>query len=752
MGSFVQVLLVILVTLLTPWNDSTSTGNSNTIALVEGRFISAVNTKSLRSVVQEIRNTFLPNFVAILNDNTILDNFSVSAQIGDCCDRGTTGAKASIALSNLRINNATLQDPILTTKSSSSSSSSSSNNNSNDIATLVFQTRDMDIQTKITSNIAVAIGLLGSASCSPTLRVFLKLPQLAFHVNFIKGSTTTGSSANNVGASSYRVNMNNATIDPVQFYITVVDDSARLCDNVLNPITLVINRVVELLTDRLTNTFRTQLTDMINTLVDTVPIAFNAPIPMSNGQFNIGLGLQALQSTNNNGILSVLGTSFSSTIQKSDDTNFYRNKYVYNRALTDTTSLTSDVNTALSLFGSNNNRFVQLRYTFPNVNNFMSAMWHQVWAGLATDPTVVSNMEDFCTLSPPPTTLTTNTTTTTLIVDPCPFPPIRSDPISILDSVFLRVFFFGNNNFKYQTVIEPPMMNILPGSITNSTSKVSDLVLQGRVPGKIVLRGTRTTGFGILASLFGRKSSSERTIAALGVDFVVDLNLPAYNVTTGIIQWEDDGVRVRIENAVSDTRFQFLGTTLTNAAVRFVNQFIEGQLLQPLNRGIRFGLQQIPIKIPSLKNLPLRNTKIDFTFPNFDLNFQEYGMNVVSDFKLNVTYPPSVLKTAVLILENNNTTSSSSSNSKEDDIAVDVTTLITTFAQEDVFVNATASTDTTTTVILFTNIYDSGNDGTEEIAITSRVTSDTSASSSSTVHSDSMITIEQSVNGQWVPI
>jgi hypothetical protein len=48
-------------------------------------------------------------------------------------------------------------------------------------------------------------------------------------------------------------------------------------------------------------------------------------------------------------------------------------------------------------------------------------------------------------------------------------------------------------------------------------------------------------------------TSGERTLAALDVDIVVDMNLPSYNRETGIIEWGDNGLSIRIENAVSET-------------------------------------------------------------------------------------------------------------------------------------------------------------------------------------------------------
>jgi hypothetical protein len=76
-------------------------------------------------------------------------------------------------------------------------------------------------------------------------------------------------------------------------------------------------------------------------------VAYDIPIPMNQGEFTVGLGLQSLQNTNNR-ILSVLGTSFTSTITNVD----WRNNYSYNRALTDTTTVETDVATAASLLGS----------------------------------------------------------------------------------------------------------------------------------------------------------------------------------------------------------------------------------------------------------------------------------------------------------------------------------------------------------------------------------------------------------------
>ena len=305
-------------------------------------FITTLNTQALRSLIRNVREQVLPNFVEIIN-SVAGDTLSISTQIGSCCSRTDTGAKASVALSNLLIDNSTLNDPIVTTTKSTSS---------NEIATMTFSTRNIDLQTKITSSIAVSLGLGGSGiNCNPSLRVFLKMPQLSFNVDLVRGSSNTDTDTD-VGVSSYKASMNGLQIDPVELYISVVDDDSNgLCDTVLQPITNVLNQAANVLSQRVTSTFQTQISKyMTNFLFDTIPIAFNVPIPMSHGNFNIGLGIQSLQSTNN-GILSVFGTSFTSTITEIE----WRNQYYYNRALVDTATVTTDIATASSLLSNNSN-------------------------------------------------------------------------------------------------------------------------------------------------------------------------------------------------------------------------------------------------------------------------------------------------------------------------------------------------------------------------------------------------------------
>ena len=678
------------------------------ITPTQASLITTINTQALRSLIQDVRYQVLPNFISILN--TVADDtLSISTQVGTCCNRGDTGAKATVALSNLQINNQTLSDPIMTTKSSTDSTAVG-----DEIATLTFLTRNIDIQTKITSNIAVALGLGGSGiQCQPSLRVFMKLPQLSFNVDLVRGGSNVMDDTS-IGSSSYQASMNALQIDPFELYITVVDESTGLCDNVLQPITNVLNQAASLLSTRITNRFQTLIsTYMTQNLFDTIPVAFDVPVPMNQGELMIGLGLQSLQSTSN-GILSVLGTSFTSTITNVE----WRNLYSYNRAITDTTSVETDVTTAAALF-NNNDRLIQMKFAFPPINNFVAAIWHQVWAGLATDASVVSNMEDFCT-----TSNTTDTTSTTPVVDPCPFPPIRASPLTILDSFILRIFFMGNTDFKYQTVILPPVMDILSSSSSSNTSTLSDIVLQGRVPSKVVLRGTSTGRSGLFQSLLGTTTptttTGERTIASLDVDVVFDMNLPSYNRDTGIIEWEDNGLSIRIENAVSETRFPLFGNAFTNMATRFINQVVARRLLTPINNGIRFGLEQIPIRIPTIQNLPLPDANIDFSFPNFQMNFQSSeGVSISSDVTVDVKYPNAVM----------------SSDENEVDVVVDTATTIVTLAQ-DVF---TETTDDT--IIMYTTVYDNDGDD-EEIAITSRVTN----------NNDDTVTVEQYVNGAWVPV
>jgi hypothetical protein len=95
-----------------------------------------------------------------------------------------------------------------------------------------------------------------------------------------------------------------------------------------------------------------------------------------NKHLNVGLGLQALQSTYT-GLGSVIGTSFSSTLLQPER----RNGYTDQHALVDDTT-------------SNNNE----------IDDFIAAIWRQTWADFATDPTNMDHAEDFCTA-------TINTTT-----------------------------------------------------------------------------------------------------------------------------------------------------------------------------------------------------------------------------------------------------------------------------------------------------------------------------------------------------
>jgi hypothetical protein len=552
----------------------------------------------------------------------------------------------------------------------------------------------------------------------------LKLPQLVFNVDLVRGGNRNTAGAideTNVGSPSYQVSMNALQIVPFELFITVLDESTGLCDTVLQPITNVLNQAASLLSTRMTSRFQTLVsTYMQQNLFDTIPVAFDLPIPTQQGELSIGLGLQSLQTTTA-GIVSVIGTSFTSTITNVD----WRESYTYNRALTDTTTVETDVTTAASLFNSNNNRLINMKLSYPPVNNFLAATWHQVWSRLATNPDVLNNMEDFCTID----NTTTTTTSGSPIIDPCPFPPIRAAPFSFFDTLLLRIFFFGNTNFQYQTVIEPPLLNIL----SSDTSTLADVVLQGRVPSTVVLRGTSNgAGFGVFRSVLGGRSSSsssdqqqsenggERTLAALDVDVVVDINLPSYNRETGIIEWDDNGLSLRIENAVSQTRFPIFSDAFTNLATRFINQFITRRLLGPLNDGIRFGLEQLPIRIPSLQNLPLRNANIDFTFPNFAMNFDSSeGVAISSDLQVNVTYDP---------------TAASMSNDEEESSSVATDTVVP------LAVEVFTETTNDDTIIVFTTTTASDNDDDNTVTVTSRVTN----------NNDGTVTVEQYVNGEWV--
>jgi hypothetical protein len=50
--------------------------------------------------------------------------------------------------------------------------------------------------------------------------------------------------------------MNTLQIDPLQLYITVVDVSNGLCDNVIQPIANVLNQASSLLSTRITSRFQ----------------------------------------------------------------------------------------------------------------------------------------------------------------------------------------------------------------------------------------------------------------------------------------------------------------------------------------------------------------------------------------------------------------------------------------------------------------------------------------------------------------
>ena len=684
------LLLVILVTLQVP-------------EPTHGAVVTTINTKAFRRFIQDVRRQVLPDFISIINRVADRD-LTVSTEVGTCCGAGDTGAKATVSLSNLQINNQTLDDPVLTMGNSNS-----------DVATLTFTTRNIDLQSKVTSSIAVSAGLGGSGlQCKPALRIFLKMPVLSFNVNLVRSTIQTGQQLE-IGAASFQASMNALQIDPVSLFISVVDDSSGLCDNVLDPITKVINKAASLLIERVTNTFKTQISNyMSDFLIDTIPVAFDLPVPMENGNFHVGLGIQSLQTTSN-GLVSIIGSSFGSTITNVE----WRNGYYYNRALADTASVLTDKATGLSLLNQNLQQLIQMRVTYPPINNFFAAIHHQVWAGLATDASVVDNMEDFCSL-PEATDDTTDDEVNFIAIDPCPFPPIRESP-STIGAIALKVFYLGYTNFKYQTAIQPPVMDIV-----STSSNISDIVLRGRVPSKVALRGTSTGRSGIFQSLlFGgsdaaNAATGESTIALLDVDVVFEISLPSYNRDTDRIEWDDNGLSIRIENAVSETRFPIFANLFVNFATSFINQFITRRLLTPINNGIRFGLDQIPIRIPSIRNLPLRNANIDFDFPNFVMNFDKSdGMTVASDFSIDVTYPAAAVASV-----------------QGEDEEDDTTTATIVALAQDVF---TQTVDDT--IIVYTSVYEEGND---DFAVTSRVTSS----------DDSTVTVEQyePVNQAWVPV
>jgi hypothetical protein len=648
-----------------------------TLIVVQGALETTINTDALQSLAQNVRSTVLPNLLQYLNDTLDL---SISAQVGSCCSQagGDVGAKVSIGLSNLRFtpNSYRLRmDPLIT--------------NSMEQAQIQFNTTNAQIATSIAAQFVIAYGI-GDVRCNPVVVAAVTMPQFSFRVNMSRRKSSTSS----IGASFFQIALGNVQIQPLDIQFTVQEDSIPssqrlLCNkNVLRLLTNVANVASDLLSNLATEQFRTEIPKFFNSLLDSVPVAFEAPVSILNGQLNVGLGLQALQSTKT-GLRSVIGTSFSSTLLQPE----WRNGYTYQRALVDDTT------------SSNNNeiddRLVHMKFTFPPINDFIAAMWHQTWADLATDPTVMDHAEDFCT------TIIDTTTTTT---DPCPFPPIRTDPFTLVDRLILSIGFFFNTGFKYQAVIEPPVMDVVivtpptNTATTTASSSSSTAILQGRVPSKVALRGRSWFGAG-----------AERTLASIAADVVIEMDVPGYDIVTGIIQF--DGFQIRIENPVSETRLR-LTELFIQAATSFLNRFIARSLLPPLNAAIQLGLNEIPLRLPKIENLPLRNYSIQFAFPNLMMNFTN-ALEIGTDLDININVP----------------TPSRESSSRSPNVSstISMNDMMIVGAAPEVNVSNILPT-ASSSVMIYSSFYDSGYSDVQ--------TSRTTASGQ----------VENYVDGQWVAV
>jgi hypothetical protein len=358
-------------------------------------------------------------------------------------------------------------------------------------------------------------------------------------------------------------------------------NAGGLCNALLGRLTAVVNQAADFLSTAATNQFRTQIAKFLNPLLDTVPVAFETPIDILNGQLNVKLGLQSFTSTGT-GVQSIIGTSFASTLNQPA----WRQGYSYQKPLPDVPS--TDV------AAINDDRLVHFQVTYPPINQFLSAVWYQVWASVATDETAAAQAgDDFCAV-------------VDAAADPCPFPPIRSDPFTIFDRLVLRLAFLFQSAFKYHAAVEPPVLVVAQRLVLNADNSTNSTqtVLQGRVPTKVALRGKSWLS----------QTALERTLAVLGAEVVLETDVPGYDPVTGTIQF--NGFTFRIENAVSETRLVLAGY-FVQAAVSFLNQFIAQRLLQPLNTGIQLALDRIPLRIPKLKNLPLRNYTTSFRLPDF---------------------------------------------------------------------------------------------------------------------------------------
>lgn len=616
--------------------------------MVESALVANINTDALQSLVQEVRSKIMPGIIQFLDDTLDL---SISTQVGDCCDSNDLGAKVSIALSNLRWSN----NYQLNMDSIPSANS----------AKVVFTSNNVKIETSIASQFAVAFGV-GEAQCNPVVVAALTMPQFSFNVDMVKQPTSlldiiSGES------SSFRIALGNVQLQPLDLQFTV-QSTGGLCNTVLDRLTAVVNQAADLLSTAATNQFRTQIAKFLNPLLDTVPIAFETPIAILNGQLDVKLGLQSFTSTGT-GIQSIIGASFSSAL----DQPAWRQGNSYQRPLPDVPS--TDF-TAL-----NSDRLVHLQLTYPPVNQLLAAVWYQVWASVATDEAVVAQTgDDFCNA-------------VDADADPCPFPPIRSDPFTILDRILLRIGFLFQTAFKYHAVVEPPALAVVQRLVVvDNTTNTTQTVLQGRVPTKVALRGTSWLS----------ETALEKTLAILGVEVVLETDVPGYDPVTGTIRF--DGFAFRLENAVSETRLLFT-ELFVQAAVGFLNQFIAKRLLKPLNTGIQLALNLIPLRIPKLKNLPLRNYTTSFSLPDF---LVEFGETFELSTNLDIAVQGPNGKAAVSV-------------TADDSIALPAVPDVSAFT-EDVF--------------FYSSVYDSATG--ESLVVISRTTSTG--------------TVEQYHSGAWVPL
>jgi hypothetical protein len=611
--------------------------------------VATINTDALQSLVQDVRATIMPGIIQFLDDTLDL---SISTQVGNCCAQDDLGAKVSIAMSNLRwSNNYQLNmDSVPST----------------DSAQLVFTSNNLKIETSIASQFSVAFRV-GEAQCNPVVVAALTMPQFSFGVNMVKQPTSLLDIVND-SASSYRISLGNVQLQPLDLQFTV-QTTGGLCNTVLDRLSAVVNQAADLLSTAATNQFRTQIAKYINPLLDNVPIAYETPIDILNGQLDVKLGLQSFTSTGT-GVQSIIGASFASTL----DQPAWRQGFSYQKPLPDVPST--------GITSLNDNRLVHLQMTYPPINQFLAAIWYQVWASVATDETAAAQAgDDFCAA-------------VDATADPCPFPPIRSDPFTIFDRLLLRVGFVFQKAFKYHAVVEPPALEVAQRLVLNAdnTTNSTQTVLQGRIPTKVALRGTSWIS----------DTALEKTLAVLGVDVVLETDVPGYDPVTGTIRF--DGFSFRLENAVSETRL-LLTSLFVQAAVGFLNQFIAQRLLKPLNTGIQAALNLIPIRIPKLKNLPLRNYTTSFSLPDFFFKFGD-TFELATNLDINIEGPSGKVVASVVADEQ-------SALPAVPDVA-----------------------DATEDVFLYSSVYDSAS-GESQVVI-----SRTTASG----------TVEQYQNGQWVSV